>query len=48
MDEVKTEPKYRTISVKMATYNRIRGYGQFGDTVDTLMKRILDKAEGKQ
>ncbi|MEM0113003.1 MAG: hypothetical protein QW253_00190 [Metallosphaera sp.] len=34
-----------TISIKKSTYNRLKKYGNFGETHDSLINRILDELE---
>jgi predicted CopG family antitoxin len=35
----------KNISISEETYERLKGYGEFGDTYDDVLKRLMDDAD---
>lgn len=35
------------VKLKAATVKRLRKFGEFGDSYDAVVNKVLDKAEGK-
>lgn len=38
---------YKKIALKPTTFDRLRGFGVYGDTADDIVKRLMDKAAGE-
>lgn len=39
---------YKTLKIKISTYKRLKPFGQFDDTLDELINRLIDKVEESQ
>lgn len=39
------QPVYKTLKIKFETYKRLKPLGQFDDTLDQLINRLIDKIE---
>ena len=44
----KDQRKMTTMRVSTATLERLKKHGDFGDTYDMIINKLLDKIEGKQ
>ncbi len=42
------EPTHKTISIRTSTWKRIRRYGTYGSTLDSILVTLLDRLEGRE
>ena len=44
MKDGNTQQAYKKINVKPGTFDRLRGFGKYGDTADDIVNRLMNAA----